>query len=268
MQLVDFVNLVLICWTAWSLGIRLVFTEFHEDLIGSTKVNLCKILLKNSLRGKLKDDHHRLTRSSVLFVPQLAVGSKCTSLSARFCFVSPGCRIWLVFCCVFFFLNFSLLILLLPHLGLPCKSTSLSPPFCVCRLRQYDTICWEFDLFQNFLSLVGWLIGQRDQWVWPVFWKRQGMLTHRPPTDPKCKCNISSFFTLPHSSDSFVCAKEIMIIALWPQMMEWWESWSVVHSCDRAWVPYFYIFCDAFLMLLIILSWTVHDSCCVFLYFF
>ena len=39
-------------------------------------------------------------RASVLSVPLLALGSKSTSLSAGFSFVSPGCTIRLVFCCV------------------------------------------------------------------------------------------------------------------------------------------------------------------------
>ena len=34
------------------------------------------------------------------------------------------------------------------------------------------------------------------------------------------------------------------------------------------WVPYFYIFCSIFVLLLIVLSWLVHDSCCIFLSLF
>ena len=50
----------------------------------------------------------------------------------------------------FFLLGLNLLILSLPLLGLGSKSTSLSPGFCVRRPRQYNTICWELDLFSRF----------------------------------------------------------------------------------------------------------------------
>ena len=35
------------------------------------------------------------------------------------------------------------------HLGLHSKSTSLSPGFCVHRPRQYNMICWKFDLISG-----------------------------------------------------------------------------------------------------------------------
>ena len=57
---------------------------------------------------------------------------------------------------------FSMLILSLPLLGPGSKSTSLSPEFCVLRLRQYDTICWKLNLISGFflfflaVCLGGW----------------------------------------------------------------------------------------------------------------
>ena len=45
------------------------------------------------------------------------------------------------------------------------------------------------------------------------------MLTQGPTLVPKCKLNISSFLTLPHSSDCLICAKEIMIIVSLLQMI-------------------------------------------------
>ena len=45
------------------------------------------------------------TRALVLLVPLLAVGSKSTSLSAGFLFVSTERVMQLVFCCVLSFLN-------------------------------------------------------------------------------------------------------------------------------------------------------------------
>ena len=58
---------------------------------------------------------------------------------------------------MFFLLRLSLLILSLPLLGLSSRSTSLSPGFCVCRSRQYNTICWEIDLFSGFF-VSSWMI--------------------------------------------------------------------------------------------------------------
>ena len=67
--------------------------------------------------------------------------------------VSPGCRIqlWVFLPC------FHMLILSLHLLGLDSKSTTLSPEFCICRPRQYDTICWRLDLISGFFVL-SWLI--------------------------------------------------------------------------------------------------------------
>ena len=48
----------------------------------------------------------------------------------------------------FFLVN--MLILSLPLLGLGSKSTSFSSGLCVCRPRQYNTICWKLDL-------IGWM---------------------------------------------------------------------------------------------------------------
>ena len=69
-----------------------------------------------------------------------------------------------LFSVVLFLLGCSLLILSLPFLGLSSKSTSLRPGFSVHRPRQYDTICWELDLFQIFYfflddCLGGWSHG-------------------------------------------------------------------------------------------------------------
>ena len=38
----------------------------------------------------------------------------------------------------------------MPLLELGSKSTSLSPRFCVRRLRQYNLICWKFDQISGF----------------------------------------------------------------------------------------------------------------------
>ena len=66
-----------------------------------------------------------------------------------------------VFSFAVFLPYFSMLILSLPLLGLGSKSTSLSPGFCVCRPRQYDTICWELNLISGFFAFF-WLIVWAD----------------------------------------------------------------------------------------------------------
>ena len=75
-------------------------------------------------------------------------------------YVSPGCTIQLVLFWVFL-LYFSMFILSLPLLGLGSKSTSLSPGFCVCRPRQYDTIFCKFHLISGFFAFF-WLFGGAD----------------------------------------------------------------------------------------------------------
>ena len=71
-------------------------------------------------------------------------------------YVSPGWTIQLAFFWVFL-PCFCMLIVSLSLLGLDSKSTSLSLGFCVRRPRQYDTICWKFELILGFF-LCSWLI--------------------------------------------------------------------------------------------------------------
>ena len=84
------------------------------------------------------------------------------------------------------------------------------------------------------------------------------MLTQGPTSDPKCKLDISSFLTLPHSPDCLICAKEIMII-VFLQMMGGWEGWGwFIHVriwLRRKWVVLkflYFLFC--LVLLLIVLS--------------
>ena len=53
-----------------------------------------------------------------------------------------------------------------------------------------------------------------DVFMWLVSCRRQGMLTQGPAPDPKCKLNISSFFTLPHLLDCLICTKNSVSIVL------------------------------------------------------
>ena len=57
-----------------------------------------------------------------------------------------------------------------------------------------------------------------------------GMLTQEPTPDPKCKLNITSFFTFPHPLDCLICAKDIMIIVLL-KMMGGMGRLGVVYLC-------------------------------------
>ena len=98
--------------------------------------------------------------------------------------------------------------------------------------------------------------------------RRQGILTQEPAPDPKCKLNVTSFFTFPHPLDCLICAKDIMIIVLL-KMMGGMGRLGVVYLCGGlgggigSRYHIFSIFCSVFVLLLIVLSWLVHDNCCV-----
>ena len=126
---------------------------------------------------------------------------------------------------------FCMLIWLLPPLGLGSKSTSLSPGFCVCRSRQYDTICWKLDLISGFFVL-SWLIVWADginKCGWCLAGGRGYWLKgpHEIP-DPKCNSIISSFLALPHLLDCLICTRNAMPIVLLLQIMGEWDKWGVV----------------------------------------
>ena len=64
--------------------------------------------------------------------------------------------------------------------------------------------------------------------MWEVSCRRQGILNQGPMPDPKCKLNISSFFTLLHLSDWLICTRNSMPIVLLLQMVGGWDRWWVV----------------------------------------
>ena len=77
------------------------------------------------------------------------------------------------------------------------------------------------------------------------------MLTQGPAPDPKCELNITSLLTLPHPLHDPICAKDIMVT--------FWGEWFIYL---RVWVGgqgVGFIF-FVFVLLLIVLSWLVHDS--------
>ena len=92
------------------------------------------------------------------------------------------------------------------------------------------------------------------------------MLTQGPTPDPKCELNVTSFLTLPHPLHCLICPKNIMVIILLLEVMgdDKVGGWFIY---VRVWVggtgggfQIFSIFCSAFMLLLIVLSWLVHDS--------
>ena len=92
------------------------------------------------------------------------------------------------------------------------------------------------------------------------------MLTQGPAPDPKCELNISSFLTLLYPLHCPICAKDIMVTTFLLQVMGGWEGCGVVHLCQGlgggtgGGYHTFSIDCSDFVLLLIILSWLVHDS--------
>ena len=149
----------------------------------------------NSVGGLFQRQASRQSvKALVVSVPLLPRGAKPNSLSAGCGCVSPVCMIQPAFCYVFF-PGISLLYLSLPLLRLGCKSTFLSPGFCVQKPRQYNMISCEFDHFSVFFFLI-YCFGGWSHWMWLVSCRRQGMLTQGPAPNPKCKLSISSFLTL------------------------------------------------------------------------
>ena len=164
---------------------------------------------------------------------------------------------------LFFLLRLGMLILSLPLLRLNSKPTSLNPELCVARTRQYNAICWKFDLFSGFY-VFSWLISG-------VAWRRWEMLSQRLAADPRYKLNISSFLTLPHPLDCLIFAKDISLCQGYHHHCvvtanDGGIRLGVVHSSydlgGRTGSGYhiFSIFCSVFVLLLIVLLWLVHDS--------
>ena len=123
-------------------------------------------------------------------------------------------------------------------------------------------------------------LGEWSQQMWLVSCRRQGMLVQGPAPDTKCELNIT-FLTLSHPLHCPICAKDIMVTVLLLQVMgegkgeERWEGQGVVHlrQCLGRETGVGIIFFLFFVLLLIVLSWLVHDSLlclfhCSFLAFF
>ena len=119
--------------------------------------------------------------------------------------------------------------------------------------------------------------GRWSQWMWLVSCRRQGMLTQGPAPDPKCRLNITSFLTFPHTLHCLICAKDIMSTVLLLQEIEGQESWGRGLIYVRVLVGeqgFDFIlslfFCLVFVLLLTVLSLLVHDSllCLLHCFFF
>ena len=109
-----------------------------------------KKLLKMQASRRPEQTH----KTSVLLHLLLALCLNSISQSAGIHMWSPGCTMQLVFFWVFLPFS-SMLILSLLLLGLSSKSTSLSPDFCVCTPRQYNTISWQLNLISEFFAYFG-----------------------------------------------------------------------------------------------------------------
>ena len=102
--------------------------------------------------------------------------------------------------------------------------------------------------------------------------RRPGVLTQGLAPDPKCKLNICETYSslsirLPHLRQG------IMVVLLLLQVMGdgkvgGWFIYVRVWVGDRGRYCIFCVFCSAFVLLLIVLSWLVHDSLPVLLFFF
>ena len=142
------------------------------------------------------------------------------------------------------------------------KSKSLNPGFWLSRLRQFYTICWEFDFFFFMIScffliddLVRW-----NQWMWLVSCSRQGMLIQGLTPYLKCKLNISSIVTL---LDLLEWWSSLCCLLLLPTMGRW-EGWGwLIYVRVRegevgASIMFFTFF--VFALFLIVLSCLVHHG--------
>ena len=87
------------------------------------------------------------------------------------------------------------------------------------------------------------------------------MLTQGPTADPKCKLNISSFFTLPHLSDCLISTRNSMSIVLLLQMVGDWDRWGMVDLEQviggGTWGEYYLAVFVLFFLLLMLLSFVL-----------
>ena len=90
------------------------------------------------------------------------------------------------------------------------------------------------------------------------------MLTQEPVPDPKCELNITSFLTLPHPLHCLICAKDIMVTLLLLQVMGDGKVGGGSFMLGFGWGDgvgiTVFLFFVVFVLLLIVLSWLVHDS--------
>ena len=113
------------------------------------------------------------------------------------------------------------------------------------------------------------------------------MLTKGPGPDPKCKLNISSFFTLPHLLDCLICARcqvpgstFIRLSHLCPLYCYYkrcrWDRWEMIDLCQGVggetgsgyyliaivFLTWAVVFCSL-MSSVSFFKWLEHDSCCV-----
>ena len=111
------------------------------------------------------------------------------------------------------------------------------------------------------------------------------MLTQGPAPDPKCKLNISSFFTLPHLLDCLICTRcqvphllDCLIYAHCIAIINdaGWDRWEMIDLCQGVggetgggyyliavvFLTWAVVFCSL-MSSVSFFKWLEHDSCCV-----
>ena len=92
-----------------------------------------------------------------------------------------------LFSVVVLFHCLNIFILPLPLLGLGSKSTSLSLGFCVSRPWEHDTICLWLIIFLILRFFLVDCLSGRNQWMWLMSCRRQGVLSQEHGPDPLYK---------------------------------------------------------------------------------
>ena len=118
----------------------------------------------------------------------------------------------------------------MPLLELGPKSTSLSPRFCVRRSRQYNLICWKFDLISGFFVFSRLIVcTDLNNNCGSYLAGGRGCQLKDPHQVPglKCKLIISSFLILRHLLDCLICTRNTISLVFLLQMMGGCDRYSM-----------------------------------------
>ena len=119
--------------------------------------SICEVWLGVCLKRKLRENQQRLSSSLR------------TEFQVYLFYGQPGVKCWYrlydLFSSWVLLPFFSMLIFSLPPLELDVKCTFLNSGFCVCRPRQFDTICWELIFVWILCLFLGGCLGRLNQWM-------------------------------------------------------------------------------------------------------